>query len=353
MNGLFIQAMNIHSGGAASLLKALLYAIPANHNTVLIVDERMVIPNDLPCSLSVHRIRPTILGRLFAERRLAKMTTASDIVLCFGNLPPLKKLNSFVVTFIHNRLLVDKVRLKSFPIKTQLRLRIERLWLKFLLDNSDIFIVQTPSMQDLLHENIGVLKNLIYIIPFSHPISKIHESNSPNNLTQPIDFIYPASGEHYKNHKNLILAWIILAEIKLFPTLCLTIDELLYPDLCKFIESKTHKHKLKIFNAGNLSQDEILIRYKQSKALIYPSLIESLGLPLLEAHKMGLPIIASELDYVRDVAEPIQSFDPQSPMSIARAVRRFTGDTEIPTSISSADKMLGSIFSSAFDRNKD
>ena len=39
---------------------------------------------------------------------------------------------------------------------------------------------------------------------------------------------------------------------------------------------------------------------------------ESFGLPLLEASSIDLPIIASESDYVRDVCEPAQTFDPNS-----------------------------------------
>jgi len=35
-----------------------------------------------------------------------------------------------------------------------------------------------------------------------------------------------------------------------------------------------------------------------------------------------LQILAPELDYVRDVIDPAQTFDPNSPTSIARAVLR-------------------------------
>jgi hypothetical protein len=42
----------------------------------------------------------------------------------------------------------------------------------------------------------------------------------------------------------------------------------------------------------------------------------------------GLPILAPELDYVRDVCVPIQTFDPHSPVSIARAVKRFLGQPD-------------------------
>ncbi|MEY8216185.1 MAG: glycosyltransferase, partial [Colwellia sp.] len=63
--------------------------------------------------------------------------------------------------------------------------------------------------------------------------------------------------------------------------------------------------------------------YEASKALVFPSLRESFGLPLIEASSAGLPIIASELDFVRDVSCPVQTFDPSSPVSIARAIARF------------------------------
>jgi glycosyltransferase involved in cell wall biosynthesis len=63
--------------------------------------------------------------------------------------------------------------------------------------------------------------------------------------------------------------------------------------------------------------------YSQSHALIFPSLSESLGLPLLEASLRNLPIVASEKDFVRDSVVPVETFDPLSHVSIARSVMRF------------------------------
>ena len=65
--------------------------------------------------------------------------------------------------------------------------------------------------------------------------------------------------------------------------------------------------------------------YGKASALIYPSTLESYGLPLLEARAAGLPILTGELDYVRDIVDPEQTFDPRSALSIARAVKRFMG----------------------------
>ena len=65
--------------------------------------------------------------------------------------------------------------------------------------------------------------------------------------------------------------------------------------------------------------------YRRVKALIYPSFFECFGIPMIEAKNFDLPIIAAELDYVRDLIKPAETFDPSSPRSIARAVKRFLG----------------------------
>ena len=53
-------------------------------------------------------------------------------------------------------------------------------------------------------------------------------------------------------------------------------------------------------------------------------------LPLLEAARAGVRIVASERDCVRDVCRPHETFDPESPVSIARAVARVMGEAFEP-----------------------
>ena len=143
-------------------------------------------------------------------------------------------------------------------------------------------------------------------------------------------FLYVASGEPHKNHRKLIDAWCLLADEGLYPSLKLTLDNDNFKDLCDWITKRTRDYQLSIENKGILTPGQLKIIYKKASALIYPSKIESLGLPLIEARQAGLPVLASELDYVRDVIDPEQSFDPESAISIARAVKRFIGEAEAP-----------------------
>ena len=68
-------------------------------------------------------------------------------------------------------------------------------------------------------------------------------------------------------------------------------------------------------------------------------------MPLLEAEAMGLPVIASEMDYVRDVIVPAETFDPHSAVSISRAVRRFLSLAEPPVETITSSDFLKRIFS--------
>jgi glycosyltransferase involved in cell wall biosynthesis len=80
-----------------------------------------------------------------------------------------------------------------------------------------------------------------------------------------------------------------------------------------------------IINLGPLKREEVFERLKDSNGLIFPSRAETFGLPLLEAMATRTPILASELDFSRDVCTPDQTFDPCSRLSIARAVERHVG----------------------------
>jgi glycosyltransferase involved in cell wall biosynthesis len=138
---------------------------------------------------------------------------------------------------------------------------------------------------------------------------------------------------------KLLDSWRLLAKEGFLPSLALTVPDS-YGDLIFEIERSISRDGLRITNFGNLSQSAVFKLYKSSSALIYPSLSESLGLPLIEASKFGIPIVAAELDYVRDSCVPEQTFDPSSALSIARAVKRFCGFHTELDKISSVESFI-------------
>lgn len=203
----------------------------------------------------------------------------------------------------------------GLPLKAQFRIRMERVWLRALLRNATL-VVQTESMAAEVRQHLA---RHCEVLPFGPIISAPSGTTAAQH-----DFIYVASGEPHKNHRLLLEAWEILAARGLRPSLCLTLDESTDAELLDWIRQCQTRSQLQIDNQ-TCDSSGISELYRKSRALIYPSLFESFGLPLLEAQDAGLPILASELDYVRDVVAPSVTFDPNSALSIARAVMRHLG----------------------------
>ena len=341
---LYLQAMNIHQGGGQSLLLSLLDAIPLDLQVVALLDQRIANMVTLPSNIEVKFVKPALFNRLNAEWWLSKHVNASDCVLCFGNLPPLLPLKGYTMVFVQNRYLVDSVSLVGFSLKTKLRLMVERFWLNRCIRHANHFIVQTESMKRLFYLNNLPDESVVCIWPFAslESLPASVEVLAENNISSVINdrFIYVASGEPHKNHYHLIEAWIILAKEGLRPQLCITVDRLAYPKLCSYVNWAIDQYKLNVHNIGFLSHSVLLEIYQDYDVLIYPSLLESYGLPLIEARQQGLKIVASELDYVRDLVDPQETFDPTSAISIARSVKRYLGSESENRSIMSASEFL-------------
>lgn len=331
-----IYAPNINNGGGLILLKSLIDNIPEDLRVVLILDSRSRDHFNL-INHDKYWIEPKLFSRLFSEILLLYLSALSMTCFCFNGLPPLLPLRCKKIVFLQNRNIIESKMYGFSVVRTKLRVRIERWIFKLFYLNVDTYIVQTISMKDQLmvwieKRFISRVPN-ISVIPFNDldNISKLHGTREIK-----YDFIYPADGEGHKNHKNLLASWIILAREGIFPILAITLDVNRYPLLISCYRELGINYGLKIINLGFVSHEKMLSLYSNSSALIYPSFLESFGLPLVEAGHLGLPILAAELDYVRDVASPVQTFDPNSSRSIASAVKRYLGVEDRPIEIANS-----------------
>ena len=314
-----LYAPNIHQGGGMSLLLPLLEALKDEADVMFVLDERIELPEGLSLVGKVHRVKATLFSRLRFELEMPHLVTVESLLLCMGNLPPLFAHKCHQQVFVQNRYLIDDVSLNEFGLSVRLRLMLERWWLNSRACYVRRFIVQTPTMQVLMKSSLGVEAE---VLPFVANMKAI-ESNAVE-IEKLYDFLYVASGEPHKNHKILVKAWIELAREKLFPSLCLTLDARRFPELSAWVASESYRYGLNISMIGECSYTEMQELYLRSRAMIYPSLFESFGLPLIEATRVGLPVLAGKLPFVEDVINSKEFFDPDSASSIAYAVRQFS-----------------------------
>ena len=118
----------------------------------------------------------------------------------------------------------------------------------------------------------------------------------------------------------LLEAWVRLVENNIYKKLTLVFSDEPSEVILKLISQYQLGELVTI--RSKLSREECLTLLSQHESLIYPSHWESFGLPLLEADRAGLKLVTSEKDYVRDIVKPHQTFDPNSSLSIFRAIKR-------------------------------
>lgn len=119
------------------------------------------------------------------------------------------------------------------------------------------------------------------------PDVKLKTSLRPNTTLEydSINLFYPATPLFYKNHR--VVAEAVNqspAKIKFYTT---TSNQNLGCDSA--------------VQLGLLQASEVQWMYRHCDALVFPSYIETFGLPLIEAALTGMPVLAADLPYAREV----------------------------------------------------
>ncbi len=140
--------------------------------------------------------------------------------------------------------------------------------------------------------------------------------------------LYPANFWPHKNHKMLLTAFgIFLAH---HPDSRLKLACPGDPDtgMAPLWDAvKLMGLEKRIIFPGYASDSVMATLYKHCRALIYPSLYEGFGMPILEAQAFGKPVVAGNTTSIPEIAAPFAVlFDPRNPLEIANAIER----TELP-----------------------
>ncbi|UVI28374.1 glycosyltransferase family 4 protein [Paenibacillus spongiae] len=132
---------------------------------------------------------------------------------------------------------------------------------------------------------------------------------------------YPASYNPHKNHLNLLKALLILRDrhqikIPLVLTGYINPKNKTYRTLVRFLNDHDLKKQVKIL--GYIPPKDMPFLYFNAGFLVFPSLFEGFGFPLVEAMNTQTPIICSKAGSIPEiVGDAALFFDPQKPEDIA------------------------------------
>lgn len=335
-NKVFVNASNCMSGGGRTLVLGLLNGIQhyPEYDFVLYIDSRFVMTNVYEGNIEFVSIKRWF--RYKVAFMIRKRMEKNDIIFYFGNLPPLIKFPGLRVFLLQsNRFMIEKYSLRGFDVKRKIIITLERTYFNMFYNNVTDIIVQTGTMLNLLKKFKH--QKPAYVLP-SYDLNSVNFEDVGTEDKIPNTFLYVASMYPYKNHKRLLQAWKKLKDAGHSPTLYITTDE--NNKLKKWIIDFVSCNSVNVILLHKLSREELLKIYKKTEVLIFPSLFESYGLPLVEAKIFRMKVIASDLDFSWDLIDPDDYFNPFDVNSIVRAVERHLSIQREKDSVLNSEEFL-------------
>jgi glycosyltransferase involved in cell wall biosynthesis len=157
-------------------------------------------------------------------------------------------------------------------------------------------------------------------------------------------FLYTGRHDPYKNLERLIAAFASLADRANYelwlagppnaytPQLTAQVEELGLQSLVKFL--------------GYVPYSQLPVLMNQAIALVFPTLWEGFGLPILEAMACGTPVITSNLSSMPEVAgDAALLVNPYSVGEIAEAMQTVATDSKVRSNLKTASLARSSQFS--------
>lgn len=243
----------------------------------------------------VHRLYfdHFIAPKLIKKYKVDKVLSLQNVIIPHTNV--------YQGVFVHNALPFSEY---------QFRFNEDRfLWIyqniigkgiKNSIKNADYVIVQNKWMKKICVEELGVKSEKVEVHPPKIDI-KVKETFQANKESLST-FFYPASGVAFKNHKVIIDACLMLKDEGVTDyTVIFTLkgDE---NNHIKYLYDIVKENKLPVKFIGRLTREEVFRLYSKS-ILLFPSYIETVGLPLLEARIHETPIIVSDCAYAHDILD--------------------------------------------------
>jgi glycosyltransferase involved in cell wall biosynthesis len=344
-----IDAVGIRDGGGAAILEELLYWLPRVRPDwrwdVFLLDRALRQFGDPPAgptvTLQSTRRGNTGLGRIFWARstlpRLLRRRGV-DLLFAFANTAPVRPPVPQVV-YCHQPLVLFTDAHTEYPLWQRARLRVQRHVVWQGLRVSRAVVVQTAGMRDRLLVEEPRLAGRVEVIPSGYrtpppaPVVRAEVRAALAAAPQP-RLLYVSFLRYHKNHLTLLKAMAIIAKTHPNARLLLTIDPTaaMTADVATLhVELKKQVAELGLANhvtwLGHLTPDEVAESLRASDLMVFPSLAESFGLPLVEAMAAGCPIAAADLPYAHDVAGPTAAyFDPRDPAAVAACILRVLDD---------------------------
>jgi glycosyltransferase involved in cell wall biosynthesis len=246
-----------------------------------------------------------------------------DVYFCpFGTLWPRPVRKASVLTF-------HDMQERFYPAFFTKKEHEERFFhYDWSLRMADAVIAISEFTRDMAVRIAGAARSKIHVVhhvPDALPPPQRPLAWTPTDEGQPFVF-YPANFWKHKNHLRLIAA---MARLKAsgHPVRLVCTGSRLGHEAAWAAAVRDAGVGDTVRHLGQVSRPEISWLYQHAKALVFPSLFEGFGIPLLEAMQTRCAIACGRNTSQPDVArQSALYFDAANDASIAAAIARITSD---------------------------
>ncbi len=265
----------------------------------------------------------------FHVKRLVKEYKPDKILSLQNNTFPVRNITQEV--YYHNILPLADRRFSLFESRTMWLYQnvIGRIFKSSLKRASHIY-VQANWIKRVMSAKWKIKEEIISVKSAEVNLTLFQNAERHDPESQTILF-YPANTALYKNHVTLLKAcnevWDKL-EDKSRLSLVLTCSRESLPAECKTL---IDKDKINITFTGRLTPEEMVKWYSKS-VLVFPSFIETVGLPLKEAAAMNSTIIAADCEYARETLgsyKNVEYFEPFDCVKLAGLIKNKLREKKI------------------------
>jgi glycosyltransferase involved in cell wall biosynthesis len=322
MSCIVISAINIIDGGPLTVLRDCLSAaavvVPAEYEIIALVNNSDLIQQSRARLIEIPSAKRTWLHRMYWEwfgfHRLSKKLKPA-LWLSLHDITP-RVLASRHAVYCHNPSPFYRVSLKeSLQEPAFLLFNLLYVWLyRAFIRRNFCVIVQQQWLRAEFIKRFGQIPVVV-----AHPVARADYSPKVNPNGPVFIFLYPALPRVFKNLETLCRAAQLLTsrgvtgfEIRL------TTDGR---------ENRYARWLRKQFGAtphvrfiGRQTQDEMQLQYSQASAVVFPSKLETWGLPISEAQSQQIPLLVADLPYAHETVgsyDLVSFFPVDSPTALA------------------------------------
>jgi glycosyltransferase involved in cell wall biosynthesis len=302
---IIVNATALRTGGALTILRQFIEAVPNDFYKYLIfIDDSIVIDN-VPSNVQIISMDKRSFIKRFIwdawglKNWLKQHMIEPEMGISLQNTN--FRLNKPCPNYIYYH-----QPLPLLPFKWNFFRKRERiLWfykniypffVKLFINSQTCVFVQLDYIKDLFSFKYNFPENKIYVIFPEITIIRKKENKAKTELIDrnKLNLFYPATFLIYKNHNILFQAFLLIDKM-------LVSKIVLYLTIEQDLKSIYQFENIEIISLGEIQHDDIYEWYTNVDALLFPSYIETLGLPLIEAASFGLPIITADLPYAQEV----------------------------------------------------